>query len=164
MRGLKKTKAVWLLSLAVAASGLLAPGQGVAHQAGKAVPLAEVEQKNEKLVREFMAAFSDLDMKKTASFLAEDFTFQNAMKGKREYGKKAFTDWWWGMVNNATLLEPTIVRLQVMGNTVLVENTFHYRDAENDMTFKGTKFFYIQDGKIREYQEYRLPPSGTRKM
>ena len=66
------------------------------------------------------------------------------------------------MVSNATLLKPAIVRLQVMGNTVLVENTFHYRDTDNEMTFKGTKFFSIKDGKIREYQEYRLP--AKRKM
>ena len=64
MTGFKKTNITWLLSLAVTAAALLTPAQGVAHQAVREAPLAEVEQKNEKLVRDFMAAFSELDMEK----------------------------------------------------------------------------------------------------
>lgn len=116
-----------------------------------------IEQKNEQLVRDFMASLAQKDMKKVASYLSDDFSFQNAMKGKREFGKKTFTDWWFGMVGNATKLKPKIIRINVIGNTVIFENTFYYQDKENEMTFKGAKFVNIKNGKITEYQEYKLP-------
>lgn len=122
-----------------------------------AVDMTVVEEANKQVVRDFMESLKALDMEKTTSYLAEDFTYQNGMTGKRHYGVQHFSDWWWSMVNNATELTPTIVRIEAMGNIVIIEKSSYYEDPENKMTFKGTNFFHVKDGKIKEYQEYRLP-------
>ena len=138
--------------------------QASAHQPDKEKSLASFEQKNEKIAREFLNSLGQKDMKKVASLLTDDFTFQNGMNPTIQQGKEAFTQWWYGMINNATLLEPSVVRMTVMGNTVLVENKFHYKDTETEMTFGGTKFIHIKNGKVNEYQEYRLPSAKKKKM
>lgn len=131
--------------------------QSVTLSAKEEPQLITVEKQNEKLVRAFFASLGQKDMAQVHSYLTDDFSFQNAMNGKRQHGKKVFTDWWMSMVSNATVLEPKISRLKVMGDIVIFQNTFYYEDTNNSMTFKGTKFVSIKDGKIHEYQEYRLP-------
>lgn len=135
-----------------------------AHQPDKIKSLASYEQDNEKIARAFVNALGQKDMSKVSALLSDDFTFQNGMNPKRQQGQKVFTDWWYSMVSNATLLKPSIERLSVMGATVLVEGKFHYQDADTDMTFRDTKFIHIKDGKIYEYQEYQLPSNKKMKM
>lgn len=130
---------------------------GFATVTAKAADMTALEKENKQLVLEFMAAFEDRDMATTTRFLADDFRYQSSMTGKREYGVQHFSDWWWSMVNDAIKLEPEVIRIEVMGNTVLLENTFDYEDATDKVKFHGTRFFHIKDGKIREYQEYRYP-------
>ena len=119
--------------------------------------MATLEQTNEKIVRSFYASLGQKDMERIEQFLSDDFSFQNAMNGKRQFGKKVFSTWWHSMVHDATVLKPQITRIQVMGNTVMFENAFYYQDANERMTFRGTNFVKIKNGKITEYQEYKLP-------
>jgi len=154
-----------LLTIAIASILTLTTNSPVsAHQPDKIKSLASFEQDNEKIARAFVSALGQKDMRKVSTLLSDNFTFQNGMNPKRQQGKKVFTDWWYSMVNNATLLKPSIERLSVMGTTVLVEGKFHYKDADTDMTFRDTKFIHIKNGKIYEYQEYQLPSNKKMKM
>jgi len=154
-----------LLTIAVGSIINLSMGNIVnAHQPDKNKSLASFEQDNEKIARAFVNALGQKDMSKISALLSDDFTFQNGMNPTRQQGKKVFTNWWNSMVNNATLLKPSIERLSVMGTTVLVEGKFHYKDADTEMTFRDTKFIHIKNGKIYEYQEYQLPSNKKMKM
>ena len=125
--------------------------------AASSVAMSKVEKENEELVRAFIASLGQKDMSKVASFLAEDFSFQSAMNNKRQYGAKTFTDWWYSMIKHGTKLEPKIVRIDTIGNIVILETQYLYQDAQGQHTFKGSRFVNIKNGEISEFQEYKLP-------
>ena len=143
--------------LALGAAGLFL--SATQSTAGDAPELSEVEKKNEKMVNDFCAAWSTLDVNKIADFLSDKVIYQMIDNVPLIKGKEAFTKVVGAYLSKVDKAQWDISRSYVIGDLVLNQrvDNFDFKGDRADAHFKVIGFFLIRDGKIAEWKDYRLP-------
>ena len=62
-----------------------------------------------------------------------------------------------GFLSTLKKAEFEVFRSSVMGNTVLNDRADRFDTGDNQMEFHISGFFYVVDGKIKEWQDYSWP-------
>lgn len=137
---------------------LIAAAVASAIAAGaRAQPVAALEAANEQLVRAFLGeASADLGHLR---FLADDVTFQ--YEDTRIEGRQPLVDQYARKMSAASSYDVEILRLSVVGNTVLNErlDIATMKDGQQ-VRLNVTSVFLIEDGRIAEWREYPAPVAG----
>ena len=108
---------------------------------------------NENLVREFVAAWSRLNVEELLDYFTEDGTYHNmpimpvASRGNLRAFITAFTKDWTGT-------EWEIINLASSGNTVFVERIDRTRLGERSVDLPCCGVFEIENGKIKVWRDY----------
>jgi limonene-1,2-epoxide hydrolase len=108
---------------------------------------------NEKIIREFIAAWSRLDPAELASYFAPDGVYHNIPTGPvagRENVEKMIRDFtaaW-------TETEWEIVNLAAAGDVVIAERTDRTRAGEKSVDLPCTGVFEMEGGKIKVWRDY----------
>ncbi len=126
-------------------------------QEAKAAALSDVEEANAKVVQDFCDAWASRDAEKIGSYLAEDVSFRMIESSERKEGRQSVMEGvkkFLGTMKNA---EFEVLRSSVFGNTVINDRIDRFENAEKKMEFHISGFFYVADGKIKEWQDYSSP-------
>lgn len=118
-----------------------------------------IEAANEKLVNDFCAAWSRLDLSAIESALADDITFQLIDGFPLVEGREAFMAQVKGFLANVERCEFEMFRSEAIGNLVINERFDHFyaKEGEKDQHFHVSGSFLVKDGKIKVWKDYWLP-------
>lgn len=107
----------------------------------------------ETVVRDFCAAWRDLDVDRIASYFADDAVYHN-IPIDPVTGRDAIRDFIAGFLTGVEALDFRIDHLAVSGDAVLTErvDTFRYPDRTIALPVMGT--FEVHDGRITAWRDY----------
>lgn len=108
---------------------------------------------NEKLIREFVAAWSRLNAVELASYFTEDGSYHNMPTGPVTRRSKIET-FIAGFVRDWTSTEWDILTLAETGTHVLVERLDRTMIGDKPVDLPCTGVFEIEDGKIKIWRDY----------
>ena len=120
-------------------------------------PASQVEQANEKVVNDFCAAWATRDADKIGSFLAKDAVYRMIETSAPTKGREAIMATLKGFLEKASSARFEILRSTVMGNTVLNDRIDYFELEDRKLKFHISGFFWVVDGKIKEWQDYSWP-------
>lgn len=108
---------------------------------------------NERVVREFIAAWSRLDPVELAGYFTEDGCYYNIptepVRGRANVEQfiRGFTASW-------TATDWELVGMASAGDRVYAERVDRTRTTQGDVDLPCLGVFEMQDGKIREWRDY----------
>ncbi|HET6304394.1 MAG TPA: limonene-1,2-epoxide hydrolase family protein [Myxococcota bacterium] len=110
-------------------------------------------ERNESIVREFIAAWSRLDPKELAGWFTEDGVYHNVPTGPvagRENVEKLIRSF----IASWTETRWEIRNVLAQGDLVMVERVDHTRAGEKRVELPCFGVFEMQGGKIRVWRDY----------
>ena len=128
-----------------------------AESAASAAPISEVEKANEKVVNDFCAAWKTRDAAKIVSFLAKDEVYRMIETSPPTKGRDAIMAALKDFLGKAKSARFEVLRSTVMGNTVLNDRIDYFELEDSKLKFHISGFFWVVDGKIKEWQDYSWP-------
>ena len=128
-----------------------------AESAASAAPISEVEKANEKVVNDFCAAWKTRDAAKIGSFLAKDAVYRMIETSPPTKGRDAIMAALKDFLGKAKSARFEVLRSTVMGNTVLNDRIDYFELEDSKLKFHISGFFWVVDGKIKEWQDYSWP-------
>jgi limonene-1,2-epoxide hydrolase len=108
---------------------------------------------NERIVRDFIAAWSRLEPAELASYFTEDGCYHNIpsepVRGRDNVERfiRGFTATW-------TSAEWELVSIGACGDRVYAERVDRTKTSEGDVELPCLGVFEMRDGKIREWRDY----------
>ncbi len=129
----------------------------VKPQEANAATISEVEEANAKVVQDFCDAWATRDAEKIGSYLAEDVSFRMIEGRERKEGRESVMDGIKGFLDSLKSAEFEVFRSSVFGNTVINDRADRFETADKKMEFHISGFFFVVDGKIKEWQDYTWP-------
>jgi limonene-1,2-epoxide hydrolase len=126
-------------------------------QEAKAAALSDVEAASAKVVQDFCDAWATRDAEKIGSYLAEDASFRMIESSDRKEGRESIMEGIKKFLGTMKIAEFAVLRSSVLGNTVINDRIDRFENAEKKMEFHISGFFYVADGKIKEWQDYTWP-------
>lgn len=118
---------------------------------------------NEQMVRDFIAAWSRLDVDEIVAFFAPDGTYHNVMN-KPVTGHDALRKFIGGFIANWTQTEWDILNVASSGNVVMAERLDRTRAGDRSVDLPCCGVFEMSDGKIRMWRDYFDLATYTRAM
>ena len=115
----------------------------------QAQPIAE----NETIVREFIAAWSNLDPVELASYFTDDGVYHN-IPSNPVSGRENIRNFIAGFIRPWQETEWEIISLVANGNTVIAERLDKTVVANQPVNLPVTGVFEMEGGKIREWRDY----------
>lgn len=143
--------------LATAGSAAAVAALAATPRETKAATLSDVEKANAKVVQDFCDAWTTRDAEKIGSYLAEDASFRMIEGRPRQEGREAIMEGMKGFLASAKSAEFEVLRASVFGNTVINDRIDRFDTGDNKMEFHISGFFYVAEGKIKEWQDYSWP-------
>ena len=128
-----------------------------AESAASAAPISEVEKANEKVVNDFCAAWKTRDAATIGSFLANDAVYRMIETSPPTKGRDAIMAALKDFLGKAKSARFEVLRSTVMGNTVLNDRIDYFELEDSKLKFHISGFFWVVDGKIKEWQDYSWP-------
>jgi limonene-1,2-epoxide hydrolase len=120
-------------------------------------------QPNEKIIREFIAAWSRLDPKELAAYFSEDGVYHN-MPGPPVAGRANVEKLIRGFVSSWTETRWDIVHLLCAGDVVIAERVDRTKAGAKSVDLPCTGVFEMQNGKIKAWRDYFDMATYTRAM
>ncbi|MBA3863247.1 MAG: limonene-1,2-epoxide hydrolase [Erythrobacter sp.] len=108
---------------------------------------------NEQIVREFIAAWSRLDVEELLSFFAEDGTYHN-MPLMPVSGQAALRPFIAAFLGNWSSTDWEVLNLLSSGNIVIAERMDRTRIGSKSVNLPCCGVFEMQDGKIKAWRDY----------
>ena len=110
-------------------------------------------QDNKQTIREFVAAWSRLDVEELVGYFAEDGVYHN-MPAEPVAGHEALKQFIGGFIKPWTKTEWDILNITASGDTVFVErlDRTELGDVKVDLPCCGV--FEMKDGKIKVWRDY----------
>jgi limonene-1,2-epoxide hydrolase len=108
---------------------------------------------NERIVREFIAAWSRLDAKELAGYFAEDGVYHNMPSGPvrgRENVERMIA----GFTASWTETEWQILNLIGRGDVVIAERIDRTKAGAKSVALPCTGVFELENGKIKVWRDY----------
>jgi limonene-1,2-epoxide hydrolase len=108
---------------------------------------------NETIVRNFIAAWSRLDVEELVSFFTEDGTYHNMM-AKPVSGRDNRRKFIGGFVKGWTATEWEIVNMLSRGDVVVAERVDRTRSGDKKVDLPCIGVFEMRGGKINVWRDY----------
>lgn len=108
---------------------------------------------NEKIIREFIAAWSRLDAAELAGYFADDGVYYN-MPAAPVSGRANVQKMIAGFIADWTETEWDIVNLVSAGDVVIAERLDRTKAGEKGVDLPCAGVFEMQDGKIKVWRDY----------
>ena len=108
---------------------------------------------NEKIIREFIAAWSRLDAAELAGFFAEDGVYHNMPAGPVA-GRSNIEQMIGGFIAAWTETEWDVLNLVADGNLVIAERLDRTKAGEKGVDLPCTGVFELEEGKIKVWRDY----------
>ena len=108
---------------------------------------------NEKIIREFIAAWSNLNADELVEYFAEDGTYYN-MPAKPVSGHENLRKFITAFLANWEKTQWDIIHLLAEGDVVLVERLDRTVAAGKPVDLPCVGVFEMKDGKIAEWRDY----------
>ena len=108
---------------------------------------------NETIIREFVAAWSNLDADELATYFTEDGTYYN-MPTQPISGRENVRDFIANFMRPWESTEWEILNLLVEGDIVMVERVDHTVALGNNSDLPCLGYFLMEDGKIKMWRDY----------
>jgi limonene-1,2-epoxide hydrolase len=108
---------------------------------------------NEKIIREFIAAWSRLDPEELSSYFAEDGVYHNMPArpvGGRENVKRMIA----GFIGSWTETRWEILHLVSSGEVVIAERLDRTKAGDKAVDLPCTGVFEMENGKIKVWRDY----------
>ncbi len=108
---------------------------------------------NERIIRDFIAAWSRLDPAELAGYFTEDGCYYNIptepVRGRDNVEQfiRGFTSTW-------TATDWELVSIAASGDRVFAERVDRTKTTQGDVDLPCVGVFEMQDGKIREWRDY----------
>lgn len=118
---------------------------------------------NERIVRDFIAAWSTLDADRIVSFFAEDGVYHN-MPIQPVAGRAALKPFIAAFLNGWSKTDWEIVTLVSSGDTVIAERVDRTRVGDKPVDLPCCGVFEMQDGKIKVWRDYFDMTTYTRAL
>ncbi len=108
---------------------------------------------NERVVREFIAAWSRLDPSELAGYFTEDGCYYN-MPTEPVRGRDKVEQFIRGFTANWTATEWELISIAAAGDRVYAERVDRTRTTQGDVDLPCLGVFEMEGGKIREWRDY----------
>jgi limonene-1,2-epoxide hydrolase len=108
---------------------------------------------NEKIVREFIAAWSRLDPDELSSYFTEDGVYYN-MPARPVEGRDNVRNMIAGFISSWTETEWDVLNLLSAGDLVIAERLDRTRAGEKSVDLPCTGIFEMENGKIKIWRDY----------
>ena len=108
---------------------------------------------NERIIREFIAAWSRLDPKELAGYFAEDGTYHN-MPAAPVSGRANVEQLIRGFTASWTHTTWELLHIAVSGNLVMVERLDRTRAGDKAVDLPCVGVFELEEGRIKEWRDY----------
>lgn len=108
---------------------------------------------NEKIIREFIGAWSRLDPKELASYFTDDGVYHNMPTGPvggRENVEKMIA----GFISSRTQTDWDVLNLASAGDVVIAERLDRTKAGDKSVDLPCTGVFELEDGKIKVWRDY----------
>jgi limonene-1,2-epoxide hydrolase len=110
-------------------------------------------EENERIVREFVAAWSRLDPKELALYFAEDGTYHNVPVGPVS-GRANIEELIRGFIASWTETTWDLLNVVCAGDVVIAERLDRIRMGEKSVDLPCVGVFEIEGGKIQTWRDY----------
>lgn len=108
---------------------------------------------NEKIIRDFIAAWSNLDAAELAAYFTEGGTYYNMMLDPVT-GREAITQFIDGFISSWSETNWELVNMTSHGDVVMAERVDRTRIGEKRVDLPCVGVFEMQDGKINVWRDY----------
>ncbi len=108
---------------------------------------------NENIVRDFIAAWSTLDVDRIVGFFADDGIYHN-MPIAPVQGRERLRPFIAGFIKDWASTDWEIVKLASAGDTVMAERIDHTRVGTKTVDLPCCGVFEMKDGKIKVWRDY----------
>jgi limonene-1,2-epoxide hydrolase len=108
---------------------------------------------NEKIIREFIEAWSRLDAGELARFFTEDGVYHN-MPAAPVAGRDNIEQMIGGFIASWTETEWDVLNLVADGNLVIAERLDRTKAGEKGVDLPCTGVFELEEGKIKVWRDY----------
>ncbi len=144
-------------SFLVATGGAATLATFAAPREVRAATLSEAEKAVEKVVNDFCAAWETKDANKIESYLADDVTFQAIETSPVIEGRETLMEGFKKFLSSAKYVRFEMLRSMVIGKTVINDRVDSFDLGDNPRSAHISGFFFVVDGKIKEWRDYSLP-------
>ena len=138
--------------VALAATGWASSDAAAAELSGSALRAAE--QTHMRIVKDFCAAWSTLDVNQVGAFFADDAVYRVIETARPTVGRAAILQLIGTFLQRARKVQFQIHRLYGAGPIVLSERHDHFTSAQGERVFHVAGVFFVKDGKIAEWTDY----------
>lgn len=118
---------------------------------------------NEEMIRQFIAAWSNLDAKQVAEYFAEDGVYHNMPYDPVE-GKENIEKFISQFIQNWTETNWDIISILSSGNLVMVERLDRTKARDKSVDLPCCGIFEMKDGKIKIWRDYFDGPTYFKAM
>ncbi len=108
---------------------------------------------NTEIIREFVAAWSDLDATRLAAFFTDDGCYHN-MPAKPVTGRANVEKFIAAFLSNWTETEWDVLNIAESGNTVFCERLDRTRTRDGNVDLPCCGVFEMDNGKIKVWRDY----------
>jgi limonene-1,2-epoxide hydrolase len=110
-------------------------------------------ERNEKVIREFIAAWSRLDADELAAYFSEDGVYHN-MPAQPVKGRENVRRLIKGFLSTWTRTDWEVRHLICAGDVVIAERIDRTRAGDKAVDLPCTGVFELENGKIKEWRDY----------
>ena len=114
---------------------------------------SSIVSENEKIIREFIAAWSNLDAPELASYFTDDGVYHNMPSGAVQ-GRENIEQFIGGFIRPWESTDWEILNLVVDGDVVIVERLDKTVVAGNPVDLPCLGIFELENGKIKVWRDY----------
>ena len=140
----------------LAGSGLTALGGLTVSSEAAAAEWTEAEAANVKVVNDFCAAWSTLDLTQATAFMTEDSVYRMTETAPPVTGHAALIAQMQPWVDTSDAIEFRILETFAKGPMVVNHRIDRFESKTRPLTWEGVGVFLVQNGKIKEWFDYTI--------
>ncbi len=137
----------------LAAAGALVVALVLAAGAGTRDAMAQDTDANEAAVRDFVAAWSNLDAEELVSYFTDDGTYHNMML-EPVSGKDNLVQFIDGFLSNWTQTDWEMINIMASGDLVFAERMDRTKIGDKSVDLPCVGVFEMENGKIKVWRDY----------
>ena len=115
--------------------------------------MSDAQKSNEQIIREFVAAWSNLDADELVSYFTEDGIYFN-IPAKPVQGTESLRQFIGGFIASWTKTEWDVISLIAEGDLVMVERLDRTDVGDKHVDLPCFGVFEMQNGLIKEWRDY----------
>lgn len=116
----------------------------------------EIEAANVKIVNDFCAAWSTLDLSRVTALMAEDSVYRMTETTLPVTGHQALIDRMQPWIDTSDAIVFEVKETFAKGPIVVNHRVDRFESTTRPLTWEGVGVFFVADGKIKEWFDYSI--------